>query len=151
MRQPPLLKMVQDRMRPGLIARDGFLGTDRRQLLEILEEDQNAVAGLGLRHEQIAERMAYFTEAGKKGLGTTVTVDENYEVRVQSVRGMLPCPWGHKGLCPKVNVFLTNLRTGDEMVWTALNVHLIREHGFYEGRGSPFRIDPAHAKRALGL
>jgi hypothetical protein len=48
-------------------------------------------------------------------------------------------------------VFLTNLRTGDEMVWTALNVHLIREHGFYEGRGSPFRIDPAQAKRALGL
>ncbi|MHC4591813.1 MAG: hypothetical protein ACYS8L_03845 [Planctomycetota bacterium] len=53
MRQPPLLKMVQDRMRPGLITRDGFLGTDRRQLLEILEEDQNTVSALGLRHEQI--------------------------------------------------------------------------------------------------
>lgn len=151
MKQSPLLEVVQGRMRAGLITRDGFLGTDRRSLAEILDGDHNAVNKLGLTHRQIADRMAYLTEAGSKGLGTTVTVDEDYEVRVDAVRGLMPCPWEHKGLYPKVNVFLRDLRTGTELVWTALQVHMIGEHGFYEGRGSAFRIEPAQAKEALGL
>jgi hypothetical protein len=24
-----------------------------------------------------------------------------------------------------------------------LNIHLIKEHGFFEGKGSPFRIEPS--------
>ncbi|MHC4479388.1 MAG: hypothetical protein ACYS8K_00795 [Planctomycetota bacterium] len=151
MKQPPKLKVVQANMREGLIARDGFLGTDTRALVEILDHDDNVVKSLGLTHWQIAQRMDHFTQEGRKGLGTTVEVDGNYEVRVQSVRGAIPCPWGHKGLYPKVNVWLKNLTTDDEMIWTALNSHLIQEHGFYQGIGSPFRIDPVEAKRALGL
>ncbi|MFW6189740.1 MAG: hypothetical protein ACOC7T_04825 [Planctomycetota bacterium] len=151
MKQTPQLQAVQRRMQPGAIVKDGFLGEDRRSLAEILEEDQNTVSSLGLTHEQIADRMEYFTEKGKRGLGTTVTVDDDYEVRVQSVRGFLPCPWGHKGLYPKLNVFLKNLINGEELTWTGLEVHLIREHGFYQGRGSYFRIEPERAARALGL
>jgi hypothetical protein len=151
MKQAPELREVQHRMQAGHITRDGFLGTDRRPLSQILEEDANTVNRLGLTHRQIAERMAHFTEAGKAGLGTTVLVEEHYEVRVEAVRGMLPCPWGHRGLYPKINVFLENTQAGREMVWTALTVHLVGEHGFYEGRGSPFRIEPEDAKEALGL
>ncbi len=36
-------------------------------------------------------------------------------------------------------------------MWTGLGMHVIAEHGFYEGRGSPFRIELEQAKRALGL
>jgi len=151
MRQAPELDIVQSRMRAGLISRDGFLGTDRRSLAEILDADQNTVTRLGLTHAQIAARMAYFADAGGPGLGTTVTVDRDYEVRVEAVRGLLPCPWGHRGLYPKVNVFLKNLRTGAELTWTAVQVHLISEHGFYEGKGSAFRVEPEAAKEALGL
>ena len=151
MKQPPDLRIIQTRMRPGLITRDGFLGSDRRALMEILDEDANTVAELGLTHRRIADRMEYFTEAGRKGLGTTVTVEDDFEVRVETVRGQLPCPWGHKGLFPKRNVFLRNLQTGDELLWTGLSMHLIGEHGFYEGKHSTFRIDPLAAKRTLGL
>ncbi len=151
MRQPPELRNIQARMTPGLITRDGFLGSDRRPLAQILDEDANTVTELGLTHRRIADRMDYFTEAGRKGLGTTVTVDDYFEVRVETVRGQLPCPWGHKGLFPKRNVFLLNLQTGDELLWTGLSVHLIGEHGFYEGKHSTFRIDPLTAKRALGI
>ncbi len=151
MKQSPFLDAVQERMKPGHIARDGFMGNDRRQLIELLEEDENAVHNLGVTHEQISDRLGYFAEAGKEGLGTTVTVDGDYEVRVDDVRGVLPCPWGHKGLYPKTNIFFKNLKTGEEMIWTALQIHLIRDHGFYEGKGSHFRIEPDKAKRTLGL
>ena len=151
MKKSPEMRNIEARMQPGLITRDGFLGSDRRSLAEILDEDGNSVVELGLTHARIADRMAYFTQAGKKGLGTTVTVDKDFEVRVETVRGQLPCPWGHKGLYPKRNVFLRNLQTGDDLLWTGLSVHLIAEHGFYEGRGSVFRVDPLAAKRALGL
>jgi hypothetical protein len=151
MRQPPELEAVQDRMRSGRFSRDGFLGSDPRPLGQILEEDQNVVNSLGLSHGQIADRMTYFTEAGRRGLGTTVLVDGIYEVRVESVRGTLPSPWGGDGLFPKENVWFRNTETGDELMWTALTIHFIRDHGFYEGRGSAFRIEPETAKRALDL
>jgi hypothetical protein len=138
-------------MAAGLITRDGFLGADRRPLAQILAEDENAVHGLGLTHGRIAERMVEFGEKGRAGLGTTVTVDDRWEVRVQSVRGLLPCPWGHEGMYPKTNVFLRRLDSGETLVWTDLTVHMIGEHGFYEGRGSGFRVDPERAARVLGL
>jgi len=151
MRQPPHLDAAQARMAPGRITRDGFLGSDRRALIEIIEQDRNAVARLGLTNQQIADRLDYLTEHGKAGLGTWVLVEGDLEVRVESVRGGLPCPWGHKGLYPKMNVFLRNLTTGEELVWTGMQIHLVREHGFYEGKGSPFRLDPERVARALGL
>lgn len=138
-------------MAAGRITRDGFLGKDRRPLIQILAEDENTVHALGLTHREIADRMRWFTEAGKGGLGTTVKVEERWEVRVQSVRGLLPCPWGHEGMYPKTNVFLRKLDSGETLVWTDLGVHMIGEHGFYEGIGSGFRVDPEKAARVLGL
>ena len=151
MKQTPQLAAVEARMQPGAIVRDGFLGTDGRSLAEILDEVQNTVNGLSLTHEQIAERMEHLAEEGKEGLGMTVRVDEDWEVRVQSVRGFLPCPWGHKGLYPKLNVYLRNRRSGHTMLWTGMQIHLIRDHGFYQGKGSAFRIEPEVAKEVLGL
>ena len=151
MKESPQLRQVEERMRAGRITRDGFLGTDRRPLAQILDEDANTVSRLGLTHEQIADRLQHFMDEGAGGLGTTVVVDDIFEVRVESVRGMLPCPWPGHGLFRKTNVYLKNTETGEEMVYTAMQVHTISAHGFYEGRGSPYRIDPVRAKRILGL
>ncbi len=149
MKQSPDLNLVERDMQPGVITLDGFLGSDRRSLAEILDEDDNAVRRLGLTHGQIADRLEHFTQAAMKGLGMPVVVDEVYEVHVDSVRGVLPCPWRHAGVYPKSNAFLKNLETGETLAWTELSVHLIRAHGFYQGRGNPFRIEPAGAKQVL--
>jgi hypothetical protein len=151
MKQSPELSRAQERMKPGVISRDGFLGRDRRSLVEILEEADRRVNALGLTHARIADRMEQLLHLARRGLGTTVTVDDRYEVRSESARGGLPCPWGHPGMYPKTNVFLTNRVTGDEVMGTALHVHMIREHGFYEGRGGLFHLDPDTLARTLGL
>jgi hypothetical protein len=95
--------------------------------------------------------MEFFSEQGREGLGTWVEVDETYEVRVEDVRGKLPSPWGGPGLVPKRNTYLRNKALDEEIVWTAMNEHFIRAHGFYEGKGSPFRQEPKKLKRVLGL
>ena len=151
MKQPPDLDEVQRQMQPGVITLTGFLGSDRRSLEEILDEDENTVHRLGLSHRQIAERLGYFTERARAGLGTRVPVDDEYDVYIEEFRGGLPCPWGGRGMHEKCIVHFRNRRTGEELKWSELTVHLIRDHGFYGGGGSTYRIDPATARRALGL
>jgi hypothetical protein len=39
-------------------------------------------------------------------------------------------------------ITVRNRRTGTELVYSDLSLHLVEAHGFYEGRGSPFRLEP---------
>jgi hypothetical protein len=149
MKQTVQMQKAQERMAPGVITRDGFLGDDRRPLADILLADDAAVQALGLAHEQIAARMVALREAGIAGLGEFVDVAPHFEVRVDSVRGRLPCPFGDPGIFPKTNVTVRNTRTGREITFTDLHIHLVWAHGFYEGRGSPFRLEPKDLAEVL--
>ncbi|MDD2504039.1 MAG: hypothetical protein PHP79_04795 [Clostridia bacterium] len=40
---------------------------------------------------------------------------------------------------------------GEKIHWTALNIHMIREHGFYEGKDSPLRVEPLDLIRVLEI
>jgi hypothetical protein len=142
MKQTQQLKESQERMKPGVITRDGFLGTDGRNLIDILVEDDAEVKRLDLSHERIAARMKEMREAGKEGLGDFVSVDPHFEVSVDIARGKLPCPFGHRGLVRKSTIRVRNLEQGTEITFTDFNIHMIGEHGFYEGRGSHFRLEP---------
>ena len=151
MKQSVEYNIIQDNMRPGAITRDGMLGHDRRNLRDIIEADDAAVRRLGLTHAAIAARMRELRDAGRSGLGETVTVHGHFDVRVDSVRGKLPCPFRHAGLFDKEFVEVLNRENGARTTFSSLNIHMIETHGFYEGTGSPFRLEPALLARALGL
>ncbi|MFO7730192.1 MAG: hypothetical protein R6V86_05455 [Spirochaetia bacterium] len=142
MKQSPQLKQVQENMRPGVLTLHGFLGTDRRDLVEILEDDEAEVRRIGTTHRAIAAKMTALRDRGKEGLGEFIKVEPNFEVRVDSVRGGIPSPFGGPGLIPKTNTTVRNTRLSREIVYTDINIHLIGEHGFYEGKGSLFRLEP---------
>jgi len=137
-------------MKPGKLTKPGFLGNDNRLLIDILNEDDQTVKSLGLTHEQIAKKLQEFMEAGKKGLGFPIKLNE-FEIEVNENRGLIPCPFRHGFLARKTNVRLRNLNQGKEIVYSELSIHLINEHGFYQGKGSPFRLDPEETARFLGL
>jgi hypothetical protein len=127
------------------------MGSDRRKLIEILTDDQGAVSSLGLNHEAIARRLRELTDKARHGLGDPILVDDKFWVEVDEVRGSIPCPWGHPGLYRKTHVKLEKAETGDKLLWSDLVIHLIEEHGFYQGRGSPFRLEPCDVKGILDL
>jgi len=142
MKQTVQMKLIQEKMKPGVITRDGFLDPDRRNLIDILIEDDEKVKRMGLSHQQVAQRMLEFRDAGMRGLGEFISIEPHFEVRVDSVRGKLPCPFGDPGIFPKTNVTVRNLERNEEITYTDLHIHLIGSHGFYEGKGSVFRLDP---------
>jgi hypothetical protein len=145
------MKQIQEKMKPGLITRDGFLGTDRRNLIDILIEDDETVKRMNLTHQLVAGRMLELRDAGMRGLGNFITVEPHYEVRVDSVRGKLPCPFGDPGIFPKTNIIVKNIEKNREIVYTDLHIHLIYAHGFYEGKGSVFRLEPQDLVEILDI
>ncbi|MEI7899262.1 MAG: hypothetical protein WCK89_03355 [bacterium] len=142
---------IQNQMRPGVITLDGLLGQDRRKVRDILDADDAAVRRLGLTHAAIAARMRELCAAGARGLGQPLRVLDHFEVRVDSVRGKLPCPFLHRGLYPKDFIEVCNLDSGEQVSFSELNIHLIEAHGFYEGLGAPFRQDPERLARVLEI
>jgi hypothetical protein len=143
MKQTVQLSRIQEKMKPGIITRDGFLGTDRRNLIDMLVEDDETVKRMDLTHREVAQRMIDLRDAGLRGLGNFINVEPHFEVRVDSVRGKLPCPFGDPGIFQKTNTTVKNLKSGKEVTYTDLHIHMIGSHGFYEGIGSPFRLNPS--------
>lgn len=138
-------------MQPGRIASEGFLGSDRRSLADIRRADASAVQRLGLSHQRIARRMREFRDAGQKGQGNWVPIPPDWEARADAARGELPCPFEDAGLFQKTVITVRNIRHGTEITYSDLSMHLIEQHGFYEGRGSAFRLEPERIAATLGL
>ena len=151
MKQSPELSIAQANMKPGVITLYGFLGPDDRNLIDILTEDDGEVKRLGLTHERIAARMEELRDEGAKGLGEFIRVEPHFQVRVESVRGKLPSPFGGPGLHRKTNTEVRNETNGREVVYSDLQIHLIDKHGFYQGKGSMFRLDPADLAAVLEI
>lgn len=149
MKQTPQMKKIQENMKPGVLTLHGFLGTDKRDLVEILEDDAAEVRRLGTTHQAIADRMKYLRDQGMRGLGEFIDVEPHFEVRVDSVRGGIPSPFGDAGLIRKTNTTVRNKALSREIVYTDVNIHLIGVHGFYEGRGSLFRMEPGELVEVL--
>jgi len=141
-KQTPEYDHIQDQMKRGVITLDGFLGDDQRKLVDIIAADDAVVRQLGRTHEAIASRMEYLRDKGLEGLGQFITLDETFEIKVESVRGLLPSPFGGPGMYGKINTTVVNKQLQKSVVYTDLHIHFIKDHGFYEGYGSPFRLEP---------
>ena len=137
-------------MRPGVVSLHGFLGDDPRSLREILDEDDALVRRLGISHAEIAERLGHFMDLALSGFGAAMR-EGDFEVVIHEVKGAMECPFGDLGRFRKGEIQLANLKTGEALTFTPLQVHLIGEHGFYEGKGSPYRLDPEAVASVLGL
>lgn len=151
MKQSPETQKAQDNMQPGVITVQGFIGPDHRDLVEILDEDANTVKKLGLTHRQIADKMHEFKEAGLKGLDEFIHVEPHFEVRVSTVRGGLRCPFEDHGMIPKSNIQVKNLDNNTSIDYTDMSIHFISQHGFYQGKGSPYRTPPEKLAEVLEI
>ncbi|MDD2331440.1 MAG: hypothetical protein PHI68_02175 [Candidatus Cloacimonetes bacterium] len=149
MKLTPSEEQIMARMQPGVITLNGFLGFDTRNLNEIIADDEKVLEMLGISAEELAERMQYFSDKTFESYDLPVLIDEIYEVETNIVRGKLPCPFRHPGIYRKTITTLTNRKQQITVRWTALSIHTIKEHHFFEGKGSPFRLDPQILKKAL--
>ncbi len=149
MKETPQELRVRKRMLPGAITLHGFIGNDKRSLSTIIAADEQELEKLGYTAEDIADRMQYFTDASFSTFDGSIIIDNCYKLETDVVRGKLPCPYAHGGLYRKAITKLTNLENNESVSWTSLNIHLIKDHHFFEGKGSLFRLEPTVLVKAL--
>jgi len=143
MKQSPRDKKLDEVLRSTRLVAGGFMGTDPRHPIEIIEQDAAALENLGVTTGQLAQRMRELTELAKPRLGTWID-DAFGKIRMKSedFKGTLVCPWPHPGFYEKRITTVEHLQTHQQIIWTDLNIHMIEEHGFFEGKGAFFRIEP---------
>jgi hypothetical protein len=142
MKQSPDIKKLEQILESSKLSSVGFMGTDQRSSSEIIDADLAEISRLGYSSKDIADKMQQITDLAVKTLGNWTRIDENNEAMVAEAKGRIPCPWPHAGNFAKRVTVLRNSKTGDQVMWSDLNIHLIAEHNFFEGKGSKFRIEP---------
>lgn len=136
------MKKLEEMLRSSKFSTGGFMGTDKRSLYEIIDTDMADIARMGYTKEDIGARMTKLSEFAETGLGAWVKVNENLRVCINDARGQIPCPWAHGFRCSKAIITVKRIKTDEIMQWSYLNIHLIQEHGFFEGKGARFRLEP---------
>lgn len=128
----------------------GYMGEDTRSLAAIINEDEMILKDLGVTAEDIGKAMRQITRAGMEAFDDIVEFD-GYEVEVNEYKGWLGCPFKDNRKAGKRLTGVTDKATGKHMSWTDMSIHLIRDHGFFQGKGSHFRIEPAELVEFLRL
>jgi hypothetical protein len=150
MKQSPQEKKLEEILRSTKLVAGGFMGVDTRHPIDVIQQDAAQMEKLGVTPVQLARRMQELTELAKPRLGDWIEADAGkLRVKSEDYKGSLVCPWSHPGRFAKRITTAQRLDTGQQLVWTDLNIHMIVEHGFFEGYGAFFRIEPADIKRIL--
>ncbi len=127
----------------------GFMGDDPRSVTEVIDTDAGEMSRLGVTARDVAARMEEITEKAAGALGTWVDVAPGCEAQVSDTRGSNPCPWRHRGRYFKRVTTVRRKGSSETLRWSDLNTHMIGVHGFFEGKGSMFRVEPAEVVRML--
>ncbi len=130
-----------------------------QRVLGVAFEQRNSIKGSELRQRETPypdlyhpSRNPHFSLRELPDVELGFMVDGHLQVFITQYRGPQECPWG----CPfdpwgSFDFLLLNRNTGEYVTGPGLIVHLIREHRFFEGLESPYRLDPERAARVLEL
>lgn len=149
MKESPQTRNLEHILRSSKLVAGGFMGSDSRNVTEIIDADASEVSKSGYTMEQLAARMQEITDAAKSGLGNWVEVDDTHQAIVEEARGSIVCPWPHPRRYVKRVTTVKRLDSGEMIRWSDLNIHFITEHGFFEGRGSAFRVEPGKLTKVI--
>lgn len=142
---------LEQDMRPGadseVGSKDGFLGKDEK-LLDVLEADnQYVVDDLGLTHQELAKHLHAMSTIGfwqadqKLEAETFVYHGRRFKVKLLLTAGAQKSPF-RDDTQNGANAVVENLDTGETLEFALLVPIMIERYGFYEGMGTPYRVDP---------
>ena len=150
MQETPEDKALEDRLGASKFSGEGFLGTDHRTVDEIIAEDRRTLERLGLPRERLLAALRDVFDKARAELGGEIPVRPGVVAVAHESMGRIPSPFRGDGVFEKGDVVLRSA-SGEELVLTALGLSMIEKHGFFQGRGSRYRVDPARAAALLGL
>jgi hypothetical protein len=140
-------------MRPGAASSAGFLGKDEK-LLDVLAADNDLVLKeLGLTHQELAKHLHAVGALGEKnggGFAQFTYQGQKFKVKVTAYRGFMDSPF-KDGTRTNKSASVENLDNGKTLEMSLLVPYMVERYGFYEGTGTPYRVDPRQAVAVLGF
>jgi lysophospholipase L1-like esterase len=133
-------------MRPGAeseVGSDkGFLGKNEALLGVLADDNRFVVEESGLTHRELAEHLLILAAiGGKMGKDEFRYYGRRVRVRLIYSRGFQPSPL-RDGTKTNVVAVVENVDNGKEVEYSLLVPEMARRYGFYEGKGTPYRVEP---------
>jgi hypothetical protein len=137
---------LEEDMRPGALSGKGFLGEDER-LLDIMAGDNAFVVDmLGLTHQELARHLQLLGAVAEKhaNIDPLVVLYHGKRFRVRAIlwKGFQKSPF-KDGTETNCDVTVENLGNGKKIGYSLLVPLMIERYGFYEGKGTTYRVEPA--------
>jgi hypothetical protein len=142
---------LERRMRPGGWSPKPML-LPGEPLAARLENDATRLAQLGTTAEALGTRLAELLASAAGSDWFRPRRHADYDVELRKRRGLITCPWAEEeyakcahglGVRPTANEFVIRRVSGSlTLSGYELSAHLIRDHGFFGGAGTVFRIEP---------
>lgn len=143
MKKNPAEQLIRDRLEAGSLSIEGFLGTDTRSLADIIAADTGSVEAAGLTVKELGDFLEKLHVTADGGWESRVPMyDGKISVRSDETLGQIPCPFACGAQCHKAVVCIKDAEGKTLLDFTPLDAHLISAHGFFEGKESPYRIEP---------
>jgi len=143
MKENPADQPIRERLEPGHLSVEGFLGDDQRPLADIIAADTGVVEAAGLTVQELGDFLEALHVTADGGWESRVPMyDGKISVRSDETLGQIPCPFACGSQCHKAEISVKDADGNDLLKFTPLDAHLISAHGFFEGLGSAYRIDP---------
>lgn len=140
---------LESEMRPGAASAKGFLGADEGLLAVLTEDNRYVVDELQLTHPDLALYLRAFAEIGSPTNGKAfVYRGRRFKVTLRHFRGYQESPF-HDGTKTNSEATIENLENGKSIDYSLLVPAMIERYGFYEGKGTPYRVDPARVVEVL--
>jgi hypothetical protein len=134
-------------MRPGALSRGGFIGKDEKLLSVLAMDNRYVVEERKLTHQELGRHLRILGGIGLK-LKAVAKKSEpflyhgrRFQVSVLVSRGAQPSPF-EDDTKSGANATLYNLDNGKKLDYALLVPEMIERYGFYEGKGTPYRVDP---------
>jgi hypothetical protein len=132
-------------MRPGALSSAGFLGKEER-LLDVLAADNRLVVDeLGLTHQELARHMlvlgAVAAREAKDQPREITYHGKKFKVKATFFKAFVRSPF-EDGTKTNCEATVENVGNGKKVAYSLLVPEMIERYGFYEGKGTRFRVEP---------
>ena len=127
---------------PSAFSGEGFMGNDSRTREKIIADDAATLTRLSLNSNSLCAMLHAAYNLAERMSGAPAALDNGIVAVHHEARGRIPSPFPCDGTFEKGETHIIDTATGQEVVITPLSLHLIEKYGFFQGKGSRYRLEP---------
>ncbi|HMK03469.1 MAG TPA: hypothetical protein VK489_04730 [Ferruginibacter sp.] len=154
------IEELEIRMKPGAYSMKGFLGAGEK-LTEVIAHDSDTLNKLDLDREDLADGLEGLLNVAIESRKEELVIGL-FEIHLKKFRHYQKCPWSQEEDNRQCTIGgpvqygsldweIKNRKINLVVSGPGLIVHLIRDHHFFEGLASPYRVDPLQLAKLLEL